>query len=52
MWYVERQNKGYSETVDEFDTVAEALEMATEYTISDPAARFLVTDKPTDGWED
>ena len=38
MKYIQRRGDGWFETVDEFETKAEANEMLIEYIMSDPTA--------------
>lgn len=52
MKYINRRGDGYVETVDEFETRAEALEMLAEYRMSDRTAAFTISNTPTEGWED
>lgn len=49
-YYIQRKGQGYLETVDEFDTRKEALEMLTEYRISDPSAHYYLSTRPCKDW--
>ena len=50
--YVQRVGQGYRETVDEFETRKEALEMVREYRVSDPSANFYLSTRPCKDWAD
>jgi len=48
--YIQRKGQGRLETVDEFPTRKEAMEMLEEYRISDPSAYFYLSTRPCKGW--
>ena len=50
--YIERLGQGYCETVDEFETRKEALEMIREYRFSDPSALFYLSTRALKGWDE
>ncbi len=50
--YIQRIGQGYRETVDEFETRKEALEMVREYRISDPSAIFYLSTRPCKAWNE
>ncbi|MEN9870214.1 MAG: hypothetical protein RLZZ171_1202 [Cyanobacteriota bacterium] len=43
MYYIQRKDRQYLETVDEFVTFREAKKMRIEYTIADPYARYYIS---------
>jgi hypothetical protein len=49
-YYVQRKDGRNVETVDQFDTRKEALEMRKEYALSDPSARFYLSRRPCNAW--
>lgn len=51
-YYVQRADGRQVETVDEFETRAEAIAMRKEYCMSDPSARFYLSRRPCKGWND
>ena len=51
-WYIQRRDGRQVETVDQFDTRAEALAMLTEYRIADPSAVHYLSRRPCKGWDD
>jgi len=44
--YIQRLGQGQRETVDEFETRKEARAMLTEYRMSDPSARYYLSQRP------
>lgn len=51
-YYIQRKDTQYLETVDEFETQAEARAMLTEYQISDRTAHFYISRRPCKAWEE
>jgi hypothetical protein len=45
-WFIQRRENGRVETVDQFDTRAEALAMRKEYVMADPTAVFYLSRRP------
>ncbi len=52
MRYIQRKTSDGLETVDEFETRKEASAMAKEYRLSDPSARYYVSQRPCKDWLD
>ncbi len=52
MYYIQRKDGRYLETVDEFKSMAEARSMLAEYQLSDPYARYYISTRCTKGWRD
>ena len=50
--YINIKNNGEVETVDEFDTRKEALEMVDEYNISDWSNYYYLSQRSTNDWRD
>ena len=50
--YIQRIGQGYRETVDEFETRKEALEMVREYSMSDPSAHYYLSSRPCRSWRE
>ena len=48
--YVQRKGQGYLETVDEYESRIEAVQMLTEYRLSDPSAHYYLSSKPCHEW--
>ncbi len=48
--YVQLLRDGQRETVDEFDTMAQARPMLAEYRMSDPSGRYYLSRRPCAGW--
>lgn len=51
MIYIQRKDAHQLETVDEFQTMKEALAMLTEYRMSDPSAHFYTSRRPCKAWK-
>jgi len=49
--YIQRLGQGQRETVDEFETRKEARAMLTEYRMSDPSARYYLSQRPCKNWK-
>ena len=52
MKYIQRRGDGWFETVDEFETKAEANEMLVEYIMSDPTAEYWISSRCCNSWKD
>jgi len=52
MYYIQRKDSYYLETVDEFETKEEAIKMLVEYKISDPFAEYYTSTRPCSNWKD
>ena len=54
MPYINRHNDIYKqdqvETVDQFDTYAEARKMLAEYRLADPSGRYRISQRSTQAW--
>ena len=50
--YIQRIGQGCRETVDEFETRREAVEMIGEYRLSDLLATFYLSTRAYKGWDD
>ena len=52
--YIQRKDFQFNtlETVDEFDTFAEARKMVTEYRMSDPSANYYISQRPCKDWKE
>lgn len=50
MYYINRKDSQYRETVDEFKTRKEAGKMCKEYNLSDYSAVYYVSTRPCKGW--
>jgi len=51
-YYIQRKDQWQLETVDEFDSRAEALAMVREYRLSDPSARYYISTRACKDWSD
>ena len=51
MYYIQRKDSDYLETVDEFETKEEAIKMLVEYKISDPFAEYYTSTRPCSNWK-
>ena len=51
MRYIQRKDSNGLETVDEFATYREALEMVKEYRISDYSAEYYVSSRACKDWK-
>jgi len=49
--FIQRVGQGCRETVDEFETLKEAIEMVREYRLSDRSANFYLSSKPCKDWK-
>jgi hypothetical protein len=49
--YIQRKGQGYLETVDEFETRREALDMLKEYRMSDPSADYYISSRACKNWD-
>lgn len=52
MYYIQRKDGRWLETVDEFETRKEAQSMLEEYRMSDGTARFYISTRPCNNWKD
>jgi hypothetical protein len=52
MYYIQRKDGKYLETVDEFTTRKEAREMIKEYRLSDPSAHYYISTRACKNWKD
>ena len=50
--YIQRKGDGYLETVDEFQTNAEARAMVSEYRLCDPSAHYYLSSRPCKEWRE
>ena len=50
--YEYRKQKDGIETVDEFESMAEARKMLEEYKISDPSAHYGISQRSTKAWRE
>lgn len=50
--YINRKDKNYRETVDEFEKYKEALKMLKEYQISDYTAYYYLSQRCCNNWRD
>lgn len=50
MHYIQRDGQQVRETVDEFETRREAIDMVKEYRLSDPSARYWISTRPCRDW--
>ena len=48
--YVQLTRDGQTETVDQFDTMAQARPMLQEYRLSDPTGRYYLSRRPCAHW--
>lgn len=48
--YIQRRDGRQLETVDEFESHKEAIEIVKEYRISDPTAKFYLSSRPCKDW--
>ena len=51
MRYIQRKDRNYLETVDEFKTYKEAFAMLREYRLSDNTAFYYVSQRPCKDWK-
>ena len=52
MYYIQRKDSRYLETVDEFDTFKEAKKMLKEYRLSDLSAHYYISSRACKAWRD
>lgn len=52
MYYIQRKDGSYLETVDEFTTIKEAREMVKEYRFSDYSANYYISTRACKAWKD
>jgi hypothetical protein len=52
MKYIQRKDNRHLETVDEFETMAEARAMVKEYRMADPSAEYYISSRPCKEWAD
>ena len=52
MYYIQRKDYVYLETVDEFDTRKEANDMLAEYRLSDPYAEYYISSRACKSWHE
>ncbi len=52
MYYIQRNDGQYLETVDEFETRKEARQMLREYQLSDPTARHYISIRCCNAWRE
>jgi len=50
MYYIQRKDSRYLETVDQFDTRKEARDMLAEYQLSDHSARYYISSRACNDW--
>ena len=50
MFYIQRKDRSHLETVDQFDTRAEARAMLAEYSMSDPYAVYYISRRACRDW--
>lgn len=48
--YIQRKDRRYLETVDEFTTRKEARAMLAEYRMADPSALYYLSSRPCKDW--
>jgi hypothetical protein len=51
MFYIQRKDSNYLETVDQFEKRNEARKMLSEYQLSDPYAKYYFSTRPCKDWE-
>lgn len=52
MTYIQRLGQGYRETVDEFESPAEARKMVKEYRMADPSAHYYLSQRCCANWRE
>jgi len=52
MTYIQRKDKDYLETVDEFETMKEAKAMLAEYRMADPYAHYYLSRRACKAWRE
>lgn len=50
MYYIQRKDRNYLETVDEFTSRKEARSMLVEYRLSDYSADYYISTRPCREW--
>jgi len=48
--FIQRKDSQYLETVDQFETRREAIEMLAEYQMSDPYGYYYLSSRPCKEW--
>ena len=52
MYYIQRKDGRYLETVDEFPKYREAVQMVREYRIADPSANYYISSRACHEWRE
>jgi hypothetical protein len=52
MYYIQRKDKKYLETVDETESYKEAKYLLHEYILSDPYARYYISSRACKDWRE
>jgi len=52
MYYIQRKDNHCRETVDEFETRKEAIEMLAEYCLADRSALYYVSPRACKDWQE
>jgi len=52
MYYIQRKDQYYLETVDEFNNYREARAMLAEYRMSDYSARYYISSRACKDWKE
>lgn len=52
MYYIQRKDRRYLETVEEFTTRKEARAMLAEYCMCDPSARYYISTRACKAWRE
>ena len=52
MHYIQLYRNGRGETVDEFDTRAEAIAMVKEYRFADPTGDYYISRRACSAWSE
>lgn len=50
MFYIQRKDSRFLETIDEFSSYREARKMLAEYIMSDPSARYYISSRACREW--
>ena len=50
MYYIQRKDQHQLETVDQFETLKESKKMVQEYRLSDPYARYYISQRACKDW--
>ena len=51
MKYIQRKDKNYLETDDQFETLKEARKMVVEYSIGDSSAEYYISNRACKDWK-